>query len=196
MIVSAPKNGNELRKLMYTALSINDQPFSIRYPKADSIEFQEKEEQVELLPVGSWEVEKKGEDIQILAVGPMVYNALEVAKKLNVIGLNLEVVNCRFIKPMDTSYLKSAVSKFSTFITLEESNTTGGFGDGISSWLLENNFKGKLKRIGLPDSFVFLVIDLKFNKQHRITVSLLIVFHIILYKSLFYLLDHYASQFQ
>ena len=84
----------------------------------------------------------------------MVYNALEVAKKLNLIGLNLEVVNCRFIKPMDTSYLKSAVSKFSTFITLEESNIAGGFGDGVSSWLLENNFKGKLKRIGLPDSFV------------------------------------------
>ena len=39
-------------------------------------------------------------------------------------------------------------------ITLEESNTTGGFGDGVSSWLLENDFKGKLKRIGLPDSFV------------------------------------------
>ena len=84
----------------------------------------------------------------------MVYNALEVAKKLNLIGLNLEVVNCRFIKPMDTSFLKSAISKFSTFITLEESNTVGGFGDGVSSWLLENNFKGKLKRIGLPDSFV------------------------------------------
>ena len=55
---------------------------------------------------------------------------------------------------MDTSYLKNAVSKFSSFITLEESNITGGFGDGVSSWLLENNFKGKLKRIWLPDSFV------------------------------------------
>ena len=51
----------------------------------------------------------------------MAYNALEVAEKLNLIGLNLEVVNCRFIKPMDT-ILKTAVSKFSTFITLEESN--------------------------------------------------------------------------
>ena len=50
--------------------------------------------------------------------------------------------------------LSSAVSKFSNVITLEESNISGGFGDGVSSWLLENNFKGKLKRIGLPDSFV------------------------------------------
>ena len=45
-------------------------------------------------------------------------------------------------------------SKFSIFITLEESNISGGFGDGVSSWLLENGYKGKIKRIGLPDSFV------------------------------------------
>ena len=153
LILAAPKNGNEFRNLLHTALNISDRPFAIRYPKASSIEFDESG-QMELLPIGSWEVCREGIDGAILAVGPMVYNALEVAKKLNVIGLNLEVVNCRFIKPMDTSYLKSAVSKFSTFITLEESNTAGGFGDGVSSWLLENNFKGKLKRIGLPDSFV------------------------------------------
>ena len=153
LILAAPKNGNEFRNLLHTALNISDRPFAIRYPKASSIEFDESG-QMELLPIGSWEVCREGTDGAILAVGPMVYNALEVAEKLNVIGLNLEVVNCRFIKPMDTSYLKSAVSKFSTFITLEESNTAGGFGDGVSSWLLENNFKGKLKRIGLPDSFV------------------------------------------
>ena len=153
LILAAPKNGNEFRNLLHTALNISDRPFAIRYPKASSIEFDESG-QMELLPIGSWEVCREGTDGAILAVGPMVYNALEVAKKLNFIGLNVEVVNCRFIKPMDTSYLKSAVSKFSTFITLEESNTVGGFGDGVSSWLLENNFKGKLKRIGLPDSFV------------------------------------------
>ena len=153
LILAAPKNGNEFRNLLHTALNISDRPFAIRYPKASSVEFDESG-QMELLPIGSWEVCKEGTDGVILAVGPMVYNALEVVKKLNVIGFNLEVVNCRFIKPMDTSYLKSAVSKFSTFITLEESNIAGGFGDGVSSWLLENNFKGKLKRIGLPDSFV------------------------------------------
>ena len=55
---------------------------------------------------------------------------------------------------MDVSYLSNAAMKFSSFITLEESNVSGGFGDGVASWLLENNFKGKLKRLGLPDSFV------------------------------------------
>jgi len=153
LILTAPKNGNEFRDLLHTALNISDKPFAIRYPKASSMEFDESG-QMELLPIGSWEVCREGSDGAILAVGPMVYVALDVAKKLNLTGLNLEVVNCRFIKPMDTSYLKSAVLKFPNFITLEESNVTGGFGDGVSSWLLENNFKGKLKRIGLPDSFV------------------------------------------
>ena len=153
LILTAPKNGNEFRNLLHTALNIMDKPFAIRYPKSSSIEF-DYSGQMELLPIGSWEICKEGKDGAILAVGPMVYNALDVAKKMNSFGINLEVVNCRFIKPMDISYLSSAVSKFSNIITLEESNISGGFGDGVSSWLLENNFKGKLKRIGLPDSFV------------------------------------------
>ena len=57
-------------------------------------------------------------------------------------------------QPLYLPFASFQMAKFSTFITLEESNTAGGFGDGVSSWLLENNFKGKLKRIGLPDSFV------------------------------------------
>ncbi len=153
LVLTAPKNGNEFRHLLHTALNILDKPFAIRYPKASSVEFDESG-QMELLPIGSWEICKDGLDLAILAVGPMVYTALDVAKKLSSDGIDTEVVNCRFIKPMDTSYLKNGVSKFSTFITLEESNISGGFGDGVSSWLLENDFKGKMKRIGLPDSFV------------------------------------------
>ena len=153
LILVAPKNGNEFRHLLYTALNILDKPFAIRYPKASAIEFDESG-QMELLPIGSWDICKDGSDVAILAVGPLVYTALDVAKKLSSIGINSEVVNCRFIKPMDTSYLNNAVSKFSIFITLEESNISGGFGDGVSSWLLENGYKGKIKRIGLPDSFV------------------------------------------
>ena len=154
MIVTAPKNGNELRKLMYTALSINDQPFSIRYPKTSSIEFQEQEEQVELLPVGSWGVERKGKDILILAVGPMVYTALEAVEKNDLGKYDFEIVNCRFIKPLDVEYLKKIKNKYSLIITIEEGTVIGGFGDGIASWLLENGYNGKMKKIGLPDDFV------------------------------------------
>ncbi len=153
MFVSAPKNGNELRRLMYTALSINDHPFSIRYPKTSSIEFEENE-QIELIPVGSWDIEKKGKDILVLAVGPMVYTALDALKENVLTGYNIEIVNCRFIKPMDIAYLKKIKENFSSIITIEEGTKVGGFGDGVASWLLENGYKGRFKKIGLPDSFV------------------------------------------
>ena len=153
MIVSAPKNGNELRKLLYTALSVNDHPFSIRYPKTSSIEFEENG-QIELIPIGSWDIEKKGKDVLILAVGPMVYTALESVKEDVLSDYNIEIVNCRFIKPMDLAYLEKIKEKFSSIITIEEGTKIGGFGDGVASWLLENNYKGNFKKIGLPDNFV------------------------------------------
>ena len=153
MIVTAPKNGNEFRHLLYTALNITEKPFSIRYPKSSSVEFDETG-QMELLPIGSWETCQQGSDVAVLAVGPMAYTAMDAAKNLASIGITCEVVNCRFIKPMDTAYLNSIKSKFSKVITLEEGTATGGFGDGVASWLLENGFSGTLKRIGLPDTFV------------------------------------------
>jgi len=153
MIVTAPKNGNEFRHLLYTALNIKDRPFSIRYPKASSVEFDE-EGQMELLPIGSWEICSQGDDIAILAVGPMVYTAINASKQLSSSGISVEVVNCRFIKPMDTACLENVKNKFSNIITLEEGTINGGFGDGVASWLLENGYSGTLKRIGLPDSFV------------------------------------------
>ena len=153
IIVTAPKNGNEFRHLLYTALNITEKPFSIRYPKESSVEFDETG-QMELLPIGSWETCQLGSDVAVLAVGPMAYTAMDAAKNLASIGITCEVVNCRFIKPMDTAYLNSIKSKFSKVITLEEGTTTGGFGDGVASWLLENGFSGTLKRLGLPDTFV------------------------------------------
>ena len=153
MIVTAPKNGNEFRHLLYTALNINDRPFSIRYPKTSSVEFDE-EGQMELLSIGSWEVCNRGDDIAILAVGPMVYTAMEASKKLASSGISVEIINCRFIKPMDTACLENVKNKFSNIITLEEGTINGGFGDGVASWLLENGYSGVLKRLGLPDSFV------------------------------------------
>ena len=153
MIVTAPKSGNELRHLLYTALNIKGQPISIRYPKASSLEFDENG-QAEMLPIGSWEVEQRGSDVAILAVGPMVYTALDAAKQCASSEITCEVVNCRFIKPMDTAYLDSIKKKFAKIITLEEGTTTGGFGDGVAGWLLENGFQGQFKKLGLPDNFV------------------------------------------
>ncbi|MFQ6612379.1 MAG: 1-deoxy-D-xylulose-5-phosphate synthase [Fidelibacterota bacterium] len=153
MIVTAPKNGNELRHLMYTALNQQEYPFSIRYPKGDAVEF-DRDEQNVLLPIGSWAVEQSGSDVAILAVGPLVYEAVKAAEVLAGEGVSCEVVNCRFIKPMDKPYLEYLVSRFDRVITIEEGVTSGGFGEGVVSWLGTHGFKGKTKILALPDRFI------------------------------------------
>ena len=98
---------------------------------------------------------KKGDDLLILAVGPMVYSALSVTSDLDQENISCEVVNCRFIKPMDTAYLNSIIKRgFDKIITIEEGVINGGFGDAVSSYLLENGYGGAIKRLGLPDTYV------------------------------------------
>ena len=154
LIVSAPKDGNELRHLLYTALDYSSGPFSIRYPKASSVNFDLKG-QAELLPIGSWEVCRKSNGgTVILAVGPQVFDAINAANNLSNNGIECEVVNCRFIKPMDTDYLNSITGKFENVITIEEGVKTGGFGESVASWLITNGYKGNVDIISLPDEFV------------------------------------------
>jgi len=153
LVVTAPRNGNEFRHLLYSALNQKEFPFSIRYPKSSAIDFDENG-QAELLPIGSWEVLRSGSDIAVLTVGPISYNVEKASKDLENDGISIELVNCRFIKPMDESYLKSLINRFQAILTIEEGVIVGGFGDGVSSWLLENNYQGSIKRLGFPDKFI------------------------------------------
>ena len=154
LIVTAPKDGNELRHLLYTALDYSKGPFSIRYPKASSVNFDSKA-QAELLPIGSWEICRKSSgSVVILAVGPQVFDAINAADNLSRNGIECEVVNCRFIKPMDTNYLSSIIDKFENVITVEEGVKTGGFGESVASWLITHRYKGSVDIISLPDEFV------------------------------------------
>jgi 1-deoxy-D-xylulose-5-phosphate synthase len=153
MIVASPKNGNEFRNLLYTALEVTNRPFAIRYPKASSVEFDENG-QAQLQPIGNWGVERNGSDAVIMAVGPMVYDAIKAAEKLDLKGISCEVVDCQFIKPMDESYLQTVPEKFKAVVTIEEGVINGGFGDGVAAWLSDKGFKGSVKRLGFPDNFI------------------------------------------
>ena len=154
MVVTAPKDGNELRNLLYTGLDYSQGPFSIRYPKASSVNF-DQVGQAELLSIGNWEVCRKstGKTV-ILSVGPQVFDGLTAADNLSNQNIECEVVNCRFIKPMDYAYLQSIIGRFENVVTVEEGVKTGGFGEGVAAWLVTNGFKGNISIISLPDEFV------------------------------------------
>ena len=141
LVLASPKDGNELRHLLYTALDYQGGPFAIRYPKSSSLRF-DPHGQAELLPIGSWEIMKTGTDVALLAVGPQVFDAMEASVKLSQSGISCEVVNCRFVKPMDEAYLGSIIGRFNQVITLEEGIITGGFGEGVAAWLAVKGYKG------------------------------------------------------
>ena len=152
MIVTAPKDGNELKDLLFTATNYNKGPFSIRYPKESSINFDNKSSNI--IEIGSWEVMNKGDDILILSVGSMVNRSMIAMEKLKEKNIQAEVINCRFIKPMDLDYLSNNFSRFSKVVTIEEGVLDGGFGEGVVSWSNANNFKNDILNLGLPNDFV------------------------------------------
>ena len=153
MIVSAPKDGNELRNLLATALD-SRKNFSIRYPKDSCREYDEDESAV-ILRIGSWEILHKGIESVILAVGSMVGMILDAKQDLySKLGYMPTIINARFIKPLDVELLIDICKNHTNIITIEEGVLSGGFGSAISSFLHDYQLDNKLHRLGIPDDFV------------------------------------------
>ncbi len=154
MIISAPKDGNELKNLLYTALKSARSPFAIRYPK-DACPAYDQKKTPRAIEVGSWEILKEGQGIALLAVGSMVSQALAAAAILKEEGQEVTVVNCRFIKPMDGKVLKEIRERCHLIITAEENSLKGGFGEGVDETLesLRLSLSG-VYHLGIPDAFI------------------------------------------
>ena len=149
MTVTAPKDEQELRDLLYSATEFYKVPFSIRYPRGKSLGVPIKEPKK--IPYASWEITKHGTDLAILAVGKMVRIAEEAAIILTEHDISAQVVNCRFIKPMDTVMLDSISANFDHIFTIEDAIVLGGFGSGVAEYFAENDYKNNLKILGVPD---------------------------------------------
>ena len=147
MIVTAPKDGNEMYNLIHLAIKENLM-LSIRYPKANtSFDLTTSNEEIS---IGTWEVLLKGSRVCILTFGSMISNAIKAAK---INGNNVTVVNCRFIKPIDEKLLNKLISQHDFFITIEEGIISGGFGSSILEYFSSNNIQKKIKLIGIKDEF-------------------------------------------
>lgn len=152
MVVTAPKDEQELRDLLYSAIEHYKVPFSIRYPRGKSLGVPIRP--FKLIPLGTWETLKHGRDVAILAVGKMVRRAEDAAILLTNSGISAEVINCRFIKPMDTQMLDSICSRFDNLITIEDGTVVGGFGSGVLEYLADKSYKNNVKILGIPDRIV------------------------------------------
>jgi 1-deoxy-D-xylulose-5-phosphate synthase len=154
MVVMAPKDENELRDMLYTAVLYQDGPIAVRYPRGNGVGVPLKQN-FDALPLGKAETLRSGTDAAILAVGDMVQPALQAAALLEREGIHCEVVNMRFIKPLDGELLEDIAHRFAHVITLENNSVIGGFGSAVAEYFASRHAPGpEVYMHGLPDRFV------------------------------------------
>jgi len=153
MTIMAPKDEAELRNMLFTAVEHCEGPVAVRYPRGSALGVEIKPG-FEKLEIGKSESLSSGDDVALLAIGSMVDYAIKVSELLKDEGVSCEVVNMRFVKPIDTIRLDEIASKFTKIVTLEENNLTGGFGSAVAEYLIDNDYKNDVLRIGLPDRFI------------------------------------------
>lgn len=157
MTVTAPRSGTELLGLMRAGVEHTEGPFSIRYPRDNSPDIPADISEIPAVPFGTWEVVRRGSDIAVLAVGTMVDLSVEAAELLASEapdGINMTVVNCRYLKPFDNDTLQSILSTHSHILVVEEGTVVNGFGAYISSVINELAPHVRTAVHGVPDSII------------------------------------------
>lgn len=154
MTIMAPKDENELRHMLATAVNFNG-PIALRYPRGSGLGV-EITEPLHPLPIGKAEEIKTGSDVCLWAVGSMVDEAVKAAEALAEQGISAGVVNMRFVKPLDTELLVKTALQCKNIVTLEEGTVEGGAGSAVLEELNDNGLVGKVKvlNLGIPDKYI------------------------------------------
>ena len=148
----APKDESELRDMLYTATLYKKGPIAIRYPRGNSVGVELHD--FEKIEIGNAEIVKEGSDIALLAIGDMVNAAAKAADKLKEKKIDAEVINMRFVKPLDAKMLKYVFEKFDKVMTIEDNSILGGFGSAVSEFAVQYRYKNDILIHGLPDKFI------------------------------------------
>lgn len=150
MTLMAPADENELRDMLWTALSLG-KPAAIRYPRGKAYGVPRREPRI--LPLGRAEVIREGADLTIFSVGSMVYPSLEASDILSRMGISCGVVNARFVKPLDVEAVVSAARR-GPIVTVEENVGEGGFGSAVLEALAGAGVACPVKCLALPSRFI------------------------------------------
>ncbi|WP_019639052.1 1-deoxy-D-xylulose-5-phosphate synthase [Paenibacillus fonticola] len=154
IVLMMPKDENEMRHMMKTALEYNDGPIAYRYPRIN-VPGVPLDEELVPIPIGTWEKVREGDQVTIIAVGPMVQVAEEAAEMLKRDGVNAGVVNARFLKPLDESMLLSLASASTKLIVLEEASQAGSLGSAVLEFYAEQGIvDADVSLMGIPDRFI------------------------------------------
>ena len=149
--ILAPKDFKELEKMMEYAVKA-EKPILIRYPRGGEAKI--KFDEPKNIRTGKAEIIKNGENISIIAIGKMVARAVEVADILKEEGINAEVINARFLKPLDEETITNSITKTKVVITIEDNIIEGALGTKIEELIVEKNIQAKIRKFGYPDKFI------------------------------------------
>jgi 1-deoxy-D-xylulose-5-phosphate synthase len=155
-IVMAPKDENELQHMLATALA-QDHPAALRYPRGNGVGVP-MDPEMRQLPIGKAEVLRRGGQGLVWAIGSSVHPTAEAVERLAKEGIEVTLVNARFVKPLDRELLRSQVAALGAgarLATVEEHAVAGGFGSAVGEALAELELSGvSLLHVGVPDRFV------------------------------------------
>lgn len=150
--IMAPKDFKELEDMLEFAVALN-KPIVIRYPRGG--EGKNKFENHEKIELGKAELIEEGKNLTILAIGKMVDRGYELLKKLKEIGIEAELINIRFLKPLDSDLVLKSIRKTKKIITIEDNILEGGLASSIKELLIDNKIENiKIKSFGYPNVFV------------------------------------------
>ncbi len=172
MVVMAPKDENELRGMLDWSVKFSG-PSAIRYPRGLGVGVELTKEYPKIVK-GQGEVLEDGKDLTIIALGPLVYLALQASAQLKQWGFSPAVLNPRFIKPMDRDLLIRYAKKTKRVITIEENVVAGGFGSACLELLNKECPQAEAEIIGLPDVFLVHGAQDILREEYGISASVIV----------------------
>ena len=152
--LAAPRNETELKRLMFTGLSLTGGPMMIRYPRGIGEGVPWQEAAYEELPIGKGEKLMEGKRVAVLGIGPVVNRAVEAAKRHKIdYGVAPAVYDMRFLKPLDPAIMEEA-GKFDAIVTVEDGCLKGGLYGAVSEYFAGREDAPVIKGVGIPDRFI------------------------------------------
>jgi 1-deoxy-D-xylulose-5-phosphate synthase len=152
MVLMAPKDENELRQMLKTAIE-HPGPAALRFPRgaAPGVPI---EAEIKSLRIGEAELLCAGSTLGIVAIGSMVGPAMEAASALRAAGVDTAVLNARFVKPLDQAWLARMARTCRALLVVEEHSAIGGFGDAVLAFWASLGVTAPVRAIGVPDRIV------------------------------------------
>ena len=155
MTVTAPMDGREMLALLRAGVEHDGGPFCLRYPRDVVAAAVPSIGEIEATPHATWDVRRRGREVAILAVGTMVAPSVAAAEALAAEGLDVTVVNCRYLKPYDQVTLAAILADHRLILLVEEGTVINGFGAYMAGVIANQDAGVRVHVHGVPDRIIY-----------------------------------------